>query len=511
MREYRLLLAEDEDIIRHGLRHMIEKMGLGITVREAQDGVQALEICASEEIDLLLTDISMPRMDGLSLIAFLREQGNGMPCVIVSGYSEFEYARKAISFGVEEYLLKPIERADLRRVLEKAVSKLADAGRSPEEAQQLNSRLHQDFWSRALTEEHIHLSAEEEQLVAQAALPDNALLLLGMYKPGGALYSELLKLESGSGRVLCNYTSPCGYVFHLLCVPGAQAEAFRRAYLSLGGPEEAMLSALCAPCRSIEALPAAYRLCVNCLNARLLRRLPCVNDAIAQSTDRLGIPFHYFELIRDALELHDMARADAALHHLLEYLLGVDGITPELLIDCLQNLELFLLSRQSGQTLHLVPVRSRLGSLDYLLSSSETIDSFEEAVLLRIRFISSASVVSEGGSPIGVVLDYIDKHYMKDLSAVYCANLISMNNSYFSTYFKKKTGMTFINYLQRCRIRKSAELLRTTDLRIYEIAERVGFTDDKYFFKIFRQYFDLTPTEYRSLTDEAAARLSPPD
>lgn len=511
MDEYRLLLAEDEDIIRQGLRHMIEKMNLRIAVSEARDGVQALEICASGEVDMLLTDISMPRMDGLALIAMLREQGNAMPCIIVSGYSDFEYARRAIRFGVEEYLLKPVERADLRRVLEQAIAEVDEAKRATgeAEAEQPQGHRNQALWTRILVEEHIRLSSEEEAETAQIDPEQSALMLLGMHKPGGTLYADLLKLEAGFCRVLCNYTSPCGYVFHLLCVPKGSAAALQQAYLALERPGETMISVLSAPCSSIQALSSVYRVCVNALNVRLLRRLPCVSAAAAVPAPRLDVPAHYFEQIRHALEHRDDARSAAALHQLLSYLLSIDPMTPEMLIECLQNLELFLLSSQGGQLIRLSPARNRLGSLDYLLSSSDTLESFEEAVLLRIRFISSAAAVSEGSSPIGVVLDYMEKHYMKDISAVYCANLISMNNSYFSTYFKKKTGLSFVNYLQQQRVRKSAELLRTTDLRIYEIALRVGFSDDKYFFKIFKQHYGLTPNEYRALTDEDAAGLTP--
>ena len=103
MNRYHLLLVEDEDIIRQGLYHMIEKMDLNLQVTQASDGVEAMEICTAQRVDILLTDISMPRMDGLSLIASLREQGSDMPCMIISGYSEFDYARRAIRYGVEDY------------------------------------------------------------------------------------------------------------------------------------------------------------------------------------------------------------------------------------------------------------------------------------------------------------------------------------------------------------------------------------------------------------------------
>ena len=512
MNRYHLLLVEDEDIIRQGLYHMIEKMDLNLQVTQASDGVEAMEICTAQRVDILLTDISMPRMDGLSLIASLREQGSDMPCMIISGYSEFDYARRAIRYGVEDYILKPIERGELRSALEKVVQELEESGKAdsiPEENErQARARMEHDVWARVFADEHVHLSEEERRLVSRIDFSRDALVLLGMYKPGGALYEALLKLEAQYGRVLCNYRSSGGYLFHLLEVGRGDVPALTRAYTGLEKGDAAMASVLSPACLSLWEVSVSYRMCTNGLNARLIHPIPCVQLAKGGETASHEVPSHYFESLRNALEMREGAHAGAALHQLLEHLLSDPNMTPELLIECMQNLELFLLSSQSGQMIRLIPARSRLSSLDYLLSSSDTMESFEEAVFLRIQFISGILNVNTASSPIGIVLDYIDKHYSQDISAVYCSNLISMNSSYFSTYFKKKTGLSFVNYLHQLRARKSAELLRRTDLRVYEIAQQVGFPDDKYFFKVFKQYYGVTPSEFRNLPDADRERLN---
>ena len=121
---YKVLLVEDEDIIRKGLRYMVDWMSAGcLVVGEAVDGEDGLSKIRELKPDIVITDIRMPFMDGLemlekSILAYKYE------AIIVTGYGEFDYAKKAISLGVEEYLLKPINFEELYRVLEALTSKL---------------------------------------------------------------------------------------------------------------------------------------------------------------------------------------------------------------------------------------------------------------------------------------------------------------------------------------------------------------------------------------------------
>ncbi|QMV43626.1 response regulator transcription factor [Cohnella cholangitidis] len=117
---YKVLLVEDETVIRQGLRELIGQSTsqFGVT-GEAANGMEALEYLKCEIPDLMITDIRMREMDGLTLASKVKEMYPDLPVVIISGYGEFEYARKAIEFGVSNYLLKPIERLELVSTLDK--------------------------------------------------------------------------------------------------------------------------------------------------------------------------------------------------------------------------------------------------------------------------------------------------------------------------------------------------------------------------------------------------------
>ncbi|QTH44180.1 response regulator [Cohnella sp. LGH] len=141
---YKVLLVEDETVIRQGLRELIGKStGYFEVTGEAANGVEALEYLKCELPDLLITDIRMREMDGLTMVARVREIYPSLPVVIISGYGEFEYAKKAIAYGVCNYMLKPIERLELVATLDKiklaldrerGISSAPAAGGTAEEA-----------------------------------------------------------------------------------------------------------------------------------------------------------------------------------------------------------------------------------------------------------------------------------------------------------------------------------------------------------------------------------------
>lgn len=122
---YRLLIVEDEDIIRQGISKIIQDMSLPLTdILEARSGSEALALARSERVDMVISDIRMERGDGLTLIRQLREEGLCRHFIIISGYGEFAYAQQAISLGVSEYLLKPVKKRNLADALGKLLGLL---------------------------------------------------------------------------------------------------------------------------------------------------------------------------------------------------------------------------------------------------------------------------------------------------------------------------------------------------------------------------------------------------
>lgn len=122
---YNLLLADDEPIIRRGIKSMTTLSGMGIDrVFEAENALSALDIVHAEQVDIAFLDINMPDMDGLTLAARLREIRPEIRIVMITGYDYFEYMQTAIRTGVDDYLLKPVSRADIEQVLRRVIVRL---------------------------------------------------------------------------------------------------------------------------------------------------------------------------------------------------------------------------------------------------------------------------------------------------------------------------------------------------------------------------------------------------
>lgn len=122
---YKLLIVEDEPIVRKGLRMLIDYTRFEINqVYEAENGLEAWQIFEKEEIQIVLTDINMPRMNGITLLSHIKEVKPDTHVIFISGYSEFEYARSALKLGADDYLLKPFSKEDIEVVLQKVMERL---------------------------------------------------------------------------------------------------------------------------------------------------------------------------------------------------------------------------------------------------------------------------------------------------------------------------------------------------------------------------------------------------
>ena len=125
---YQILLVDDDPIERSGVRYLIGKFDLPLAVSEAANGSQALEIMAGKTVDILFTDVRMPYMDGLELAKRVQEMAPEVEMIIFSAYGEFEYAQKAMSYGVKHYLLKPVDVEEFKATLMTAIRVCKERG-----------------------------------------------------------------------------------------------------------------------------------------------------------------------------------------------------------------------------------------------------------------------------------------------------------------------------------------------------------------------------------------------
>lgn len=512
---YRLLIAEDDSTIRRGLVKVIQEMGLPIEhIQEADNGQSALALCESFRPQIIVTDVRMPLIDGLELIGTIRLEQPDLSFVIISGYNDFEYARKAIQYGVKEYLLKPIEKEELKSALDRIIRQLdaqEDANRKrimetkyyAEQIEQYQKNL---MWDVMLEQNNSAELARKSELL-KSFIPNGPLLLAAGYGGGNQAkaLSDILGTALPEWRILvCNSTA-YRYQFALLCrdtnspVNKDTIERFCERITAVKYCDWPEYTVALAISTEIYQISATCDICRSLLDTRLVS--PASGKVLTEKEQCRTAPSKESSIltlpIRNAMDIKDYTKVERIIKDFFTDLLSTPGCTPDTLIRHAKIIELSVLAYTAEQYRYYEKQLNQMQNIEFLLSASQTAKDFVDAIISRITTVAKNARPHDTISPVEQVIQYVERHYAKDITVVYAANLANMNTNYFSTLFKKKTGLSFVAYLQHVRIQRAKELLEDPSLKIYEIAERIGIQNEKYFMKVFKNAVGKTPSEYK--------------
>lgn len=526
-----LLIVEDEDIIRQGLIVTIQKLQFRFDhIYEARDGIDGLSMCAEYMPDIIMTDIRMPRMDGLSFISQAKDLVPDGRFIILSGYSDFDYARTAIQYGVKEYLLKPSSKSEIQKTLSRITSEIE---RERDDLQKLNQQMNNyvkklDQFQQLLLGDILTGRYPTDQILPVLShysiepSPKGFLVLCYCILPTGdsdCSSTDYKQHEDWVCTMLSDYfdlfptdilsSSHCLIISPVPDNESSLESLFHEIKKRTAVYQTAERIRLCfafSPLQTdVKRLPDLYTEA-----SRLLFKHFFCQDAVllfsgsqTESPENIVIPgamldslYHAFlsesrfdlrqsflNLLRYLSESANgspdrFASAMDQVAHYLTTLLIQDNHMPEtLILPDFAVWDSFSLSRDCDELYH--------NLLSQLFKYREKIRGRHEDTVKNIH------------SPIGQALTYIDQNYYKDMDLVSISRLVSMNSSYFSSLFKKKTGLSFSTYLQNVRLEKSKILLLNSNRKLYEISSSVGISNVKYFCKLFKSYTGMTPSEFK--------------
>ena len=524
----KVLIADDEERICKLIQILAPWQALGMEVcATASNGIEALDLIRSKKPDILITDIRMPGCDGLTLISRARELQPDLEMIIISGYAHFEYARTSIQCGVSDYLLKPINKAELEASLRKCARRCHSRHSSRLEREQLIERkgdlsrlrraLAQDMTDGRLAE--ITLEVLEQTYHFYAQKTDSVqVFLLRICAQEDAITGDALKILQD--RFLSIFTADLQPLCHdfllvfretggcgIMSFDGGQKQNIRKALRRCLSQMEAEQN-LYGTVRSSIALGTAENL-VD-LSRSYQNAAMTVMERLTEGTGKLleGIPApsslptqsildRYSRSIKQAADTLNISAADAALEQMRRSALEVRDVRSRELIFLVHTAaDLFT------ATLALEDRENILHRLDSRVDRCSTVpELFAELEKLQRKLMNEAleSRQAEQFRPIRLAKQYIHEHFSDPITLEEVAEAAGFSGSYFSTYFKKETGMGFNQYLTQSRISEAKFLLRDTDLSIAEICRRVGYQDVKHFNRLFHRDADLTPGEYRKL------------
>lgn len=522
---YRVLLVDDEEEIRAGISRKIEwdRLGFGL-VGEAGNGREALEMAEQLLPDVVLTDIKMPFMDGLELCRCLQKKLPAAKVIIFSGFDEFEYARQAVGMNVCEYILKPINAGELNEILIRLKEQMDQQRIERRDVENLRRRyeaslpvLRELFYARLLDGQIPSEQIQERAAQYELNLPEGEWMVAlfrvdereGDFHRDGVLLSLQEFLEHQGEKMECPVRTALYNDHVAMMVNGARVyrvlEELERlrslAQSELGVEITAGVGLACA------GLDEIHRSCMGAyaaLDYRVVmgnQKVIYIGDLESALTVSVSLGEEDQHQLASAIKLGQEEKVVEVIRHLI-------GRIRETRLD-LSQCQLFLmefsthlirLARAGGVELEDVFGDHFTGAVPIdRFRSYETLENWcvEKGVCLQ-RLLGQKRTDS-AGRMIERAKSFIDENYAdSELSVEKLCAYLHLSPAYFSTVFKKETGMSFTAYMTAVRMEEAARLLRETDEKTYLIAEKTGYTDPNYFSYVFKKKYAMSPSKYRS-------------
>ncbi len=512
----RVVIVEDEGITRKWIKKKIEDLGMGFVVEGVfSNGSQALEYMNSHDTDVVFTDIQMPVMDGLELLEQIQAMEKQPYKVILSAYDEFCYARRAMKLGAQEFVLKPeITEESLRSILEEARKfqdqrNTLDQERLKSEGESWEASMRQ-LIRRAGDPDDIELIRQLEEQGIFLSFPD--MILVDIFFDGvirKKLALELLNLflekEQTKGTAFsCSeqeFVIFYAYEDHENSLK--QVQKLRKVLKSHMGVEVYLgVSRRKQDCGWGKMYRQASMACEN----RRFFSIPGCQSYESMRITAEGNPseFCFFQNIKQIgvfLGQRQYTEAQIAVERLLEavgeavylYPAYVKTMCNEFLVLYLHEIWKYdLTEEEKGGTGAVELLFEQAASHFHLLK-----EDVLKAVSYMTQLLKRKSGINGCSAPVQEIIKYIEEHYAERISLAQISDSIYLSQSYASTLFKKETGKKFSSYLQEVRLEKSCEMLLDSRISIQEIAVRTGFFDAAHFSRVFKEWYGLSPAEYR--------------
>ena len=529
---YKILLVEDDNLEREIMRRSwVWQQNEFVLAAEAASGLEAWEILKQGNIDIVITDIKMPVMDGLELSKRIHEEMPNVKIIISSGYSDFQYARQAISYGVSEYLVKTVESDDLLAALRNVAAKIQEEAQIYQETQNYREQTFlENLSAGVLSVENLHQQAELLNFDLDFHSVCCAIIAY--------LDDKILINESEYLIILESQQTVDAYVKNLDII--SFAHNLRETYLIFRNPQLSdvkttlrnihvgIMSQQQKPDRPTQPIIALGSLkqgiagiAESFADARFLLNfqhlmnshdLLCFDEIspIQQSTyDSERALVKLKESITRALDQGSKNEIKSLVSSLISQLqstnisliffqytfIEIGNIIRHFLLEIGENPDDTFSDQDSVQNLTL--------SLNYQYWAND-LPAYGQALVQTLSAVIDIRNQKRKIQLTDVVLKakmHIDQHFddpTLNLSAM--AALVNLNPSYFSNLFSQKMGRTFIEYLTRIRIEKAKDLLRSSSMSTSEIAFAVGYSDSNYFTKVFKRITSESPRSFRSIS-----------
>lgn len=507
-----VLIADDEKNIREGLKYIINWNELGYEiVGEASTGDEALSEILRLKPGLVLMDIRMPGLLGIDVIARAKKQGFTGRFIIISGFSDFCYAKEAIHLGVESYITKPIDEDEL----ESTVIKIRDSINAEINSKTSYANYKEKARSSILLDILKKLITPDATLCKDLRLdaPVYRVVIYENYSPkvlkNEYNFADLLRVTNQDNNSFETLSDEIGNIIilkgqfcidrfndvlrHYEDVPPQAGSPLDGVFLAYGrnvySPKDLYLSF-----EDVKVLIKRRFFCLQGQHTLGPDELPM--EEVSKERISMDVLSSYARKLSDFIQSFNRNKVAETLYELEQYLFNVDADVDEIRLGLsdmyLQIKEKMNFSNPEAS----IPFPSNADLISLINNKYylyEIIQYFGE----QFEMIMNATGSSSRSSVFDDILYYINHNYSSSLRLETLAPLFGYNSAYLGKIFSKNVGENFNSYVDHVRIEKSKQLLKDNKLKVYEVSDAVGYKNVDYFHKKFKKYEGMSPAEYR--------------
>ena len=495
---FRVLIVDDEPFIRLGLKKMInwEEEGFSV-IGEARNGIEALNILNIEKVDLVITDISMPKMDGISFVNELRKYDQNIKVVFLTGYREFEYAKQGISLGVKEYLLKPINPNELLNLLRNIKDLLEKELKIEKILDEISNKDIIDIiQGKSKDMEILNKYFDKKYINVCKVEIDNFDYIAEEWIKSGEYYNKIKYIKDNIENRIEN---ECKFLegelgnYYLLFQSDSNNIDLLQGQTSIV-IDDIKIKIIVGEWVSLQEIYLSYKSIKRNSQEYQLK----------QSKNVVGIS----EIIPREIEeklIDYVIEGNSNVFNIVELI--INNIKSEdadtyIVAIALQNVIEKIVTKMKNEygyisKLFLYDNYNKIYKNKYE-NNEEIIDDFKEIIEEFLNLFGNFKVGYKGGI-IRQACQYVVKNIDNDVSLANVSNELNISKNYFCALFKSETGENFLTFVTRTKMERAKVLLKNDNMKVYEVCDYLGYNDTTYFTRIFKKYSNMTPYEYKKI------------
>ena len=510
----RVLLVDDESFIRKGIRTIIERSQMDYKdISECWNGQEALEKILSERFDLVILDIRMPGMDGITFLKEAQKFEYKPKFIILSGYNDFQYAAGSMKYGAREYLLKPVQRDELIEALKKVEEELQREEQIDNQSRKVGMIIDR-FRASELNSLLIGVSYTEQQIENTFDVSEID-IITDSYRIALVKRLDILNCGENDSTFLktliekhldeldipfLDTIRDDGTIAIVLGRQIAFEEMIRYIKEQLGGEYVVGISDTGEGFMDIRKM---FLQASEALKYRVFAstdKVICFSD-ICRLNQSYKIPVELMKKIPDMIGTNRIREMDEIIGEIFNAeALHKNNIT--YLEDIIENINRYIIAyffEHLPQKAHSMKKQfEAIKNIYNFKNIDEYLHTLRNCIIEINSFYLTLKNLYKKSNKIDAAIAYISENFHKDISMTVVANYVSINYTNFSIMFSGETGMSFVDFLRQVRIDKARELIRTTEYKINEISEIVGFKNPKHFAKSFKLVTGVSPVEFRN-------------